>query len=194
MSQVATQDAEWRLPSPRKVAVISLLFAESALFTIFVVAYLFYIGKSLNPPYPHDVLEMPIISSICLLSSSIFIVLAERAMRAGKRAAFLLWWGVTIVLALVFLLFTALEWKTLIVDDGLTVSINVFGSTFFALVGLHATHVILGSILLATVWIFGATGKLKENHHEQVEMVSWYWHFVDVVWIVVLIVVYMIGR
>jgi len=194
MNAATTDLEEWKLPSPRKVGLISLLVAESALFAIFVVAYLFYIGRSLNPPYPAEVLSLPVLASLFLFSSSGTIVLAERALRRGATAAFRLWWGLTLLLAVGFLGFTAREWYELIVHDGLTISTNVFGTTFYALVGLHASHVIIGSLLLLLVLAMSVTGKLQTAHHEHVEMVSWYWHFVDAVWIVVLLVVYVIGR
>ncbi len=194
MSTLAAAASDWKLPSPRKVALVSLLVAETALFAIFVVAYLYYIGRSLNPPYPADVLKLPILASICLLSSSVTIVLAERSLKKGSGAGFRLWWGITIALALSFLWFTAVEWHELIFKDGLTIATNVFGSTFYALVGLHATHVVLGSLLLLLVLSLSLAGKVRSEHHEHIEMVSWYWHFVDAVWIVVFLVVYVIGR
>jgi cytochrome c oxidase subunit III len=186
--------AEWQLPSRRKMAVACLIFTESAMFTIFVVAYLFYIGKSLIGPYPNQVLETPIISTICLLGSSLTIVLAERALGRENRRSFHLWWMVTIFLAAVFLSATALEWQRLITVHHLTISTNLFGTTFYSLVGLHATHVIVGLTLLGLVLVLSLRGHLKKAHHEHVEMISWYWHFVDAVWVVVFTVVYIIGR
>lgn len=194
MSTAATTDSDWKLPSHRKVGVICLLIAETALFAIFVVAYVYYIGRELNPPFPSDVLKLPILATICLLSSSGTIVMAEGALKKGSVSGFRLWWGATILLALIFLIFTALEWRELIVEDGLYISTNVFGTTFYSLVGLHATHVVIGSLLLSTVLLFSFAGKLQQRHHEHIEMVSWYWHFVDAVWIVVFLVVYVIGR
>src|SRR5678816_1293122 len=93
---LADEPAEWTLPSRRKIGVISLIVTETALFTIFAVAYLFYIGKSLNGPYPAQVLELPILATICLLSSSATIMLAERAFRRGANRSFRLWWLITI--------------------------------------------------------------------------------------------------
>jgi cytochrome c oxidase subunit 3/cytochrome o ubiquinol oxidase subunit 3 len=87
---------EWKLPSKRKVGMLCLIVTESSLFTIFVVAYLFYLGKSLNGPYPKDVIPLPILASICLLSSSVTVALAERAFKRGKSGAFKLWWFITI--------------------------------------------------------------------------------------------------
>ncbi len=95
-------DSEWQLPSPRKVGVILLIGTESALFSIFVVAYLFYIGKSLNPPYPHQVLEFPWLGTILLFSSSGTIVMAERFLKKGKKTGFHLWWAITALLGLGF--------------------------------------------------------------------------------------------
>jgi cytochrome c oxidase subunit 3 len=184
----------WSLPSRRKVAVACLILTESAMFTIFVVAYLFYIGKSLTGPYPADVLETPIVSTICLLASSLTIVLAERAFRRESTGGFRLWWATTILLAAVFLASTAAEWKRLIVDHHLTISTNLFGTTFYSLVGLHASHVIVGLTLLTLVLVLSLKGSIRQADGERIEMVSWYWHFVDAVWIVVFTVVYVVGR
>jgi cytochrome c oxidase subunit 3/cytochrome o ubiquinol oxidase subunit 3 len=188
------ESAEWSLPSRRKVGVIGLILTESALFTIFVTAYLFYIGKSLSGPYPHEVLELPIFATIGLLSSSVTVVLAERAFRQGNNGGFQLWWLITIFLAVVFLGSTALEWQKLIFTDHLTISTNLFGTTFYSLVGLHASHVIVGLILLTLVFILSLRGCVTPAHAEHVEMLSWYWHFVDGIWIIVFTVVYVIGR
>ena len=188
------ESGEWSLPSRRKVGVIGLILTESALFTIFVVAYLFYIGKSATGPYPNQVLELPILATICLLSSSLTIVLAEHAFRRGNNRGFQLWWLVTIILAAMFLGATALEWHKLIFRDHLTISTNLFGTTFYSLVGLHASHVIVGLILLVLVFILSLRGHVTRAHAEHVEMLSWYWHFVDAIWIIVFTVVYIIGR
>jgi cytochrome c oxidase subunit 3/cytochrome o ubiquinol oxidase subunit 3 len=188
------ESTDWSLPSRRKVGVIGLILTESALFTIFVVAYLFYIGKSATGPYPSQVLDLPILATICLLSSSLTVVLAERAFRRGHAGGFQLWWLITILLATAFLVSTAFEWQRLIFKDHLTISTNLFGTTFYSLVGLHASHVIVGLILLVLVFILSLRGYVTQSHAEHVEMLSWYWHFVDGIWIVVFTVVYMIGR
>ena len=88
----------------------------------------------------------------------------------------------------------AQEWHKLIVEDHLTISTNLFGTTFYSLVGLHASHVIVGLIMLTVVLIFALTGTLKPEHTEKVEVLALYWHFVDAVWVVVFTVVYVIGR
>ena len=185
---------EWSLPSRRKIGVIGLILTESALFTIFVTAYLFYIGKSLTGPYPKDVLELPILATICLLSSSLTVALAEHAFRRGNIRGFQLWWLITILLAVAFLSSTALEWRRLIFRDHLTISTNLFGTTFYSLVGLHASHVIVGLTLLVLVLILSLRGNVMRQHAEHIEMLSWYWHFVDGIWVIVFTVVYIIGR
>ena len=185
---------DWKLPSSRKVAIICLILTETGVFSIFVAAYLFYLGKSLTGPTPHEVLELPVLSTICLLSSSITITLAGRFWDRDRLGLFKLFWLATILLALFFLVSTALEWYQLIYRDGLTISTNLFGTTFYSLVGLHATHVVVGVILLTLVFIFSVRGYLTRMHRERVEMISWYWHFVDGVWVVVFAVVYVIGR
>jgi cytochrome c oxidase subunit III len=191
---LAATSAAWQLPSRRKAAVAWLIVTESAMFTIFVVAYLFYLGKSLTGPSPAQVLETPVISTLCLLGSSVTIMWAAGAFRRMHVARFRLWWMLTIGLAAVFLAATAAEWRRLITVHHLTISTNVFGTTFYALVGLHATHVIVGVTLLTLVLALSLTGKVRQAHAEHVEMISWYWHFVDAVWVVVFTVVYVIGR
>ena len=192
--RVSVSPAEWRLPSRRKIAVACLILTETAMFTIFVVAYLFYLGKSLTGPYPKDVLELPILGTICLLSSSVTVALATRALAAGRVARAGAWLSVTIALGLVFLAGTAQEWHRLIVERGFTIGTNLFGTTFYPLVGLHASHVILGLVMLSLCVVFACSGALKAVHAERVELVSWYWHFVDGVWVVVFTVVYLVGR
>jgi cytochrome c oxidase subunit III len=185
---------EWQLPSKRRVGMSALIVGESAIFTIFVVAYLFYIGKSLNGPTPHQVLEIPILATICLLSSSLTIWRAEKAIEEDRLANFTLWLAATIALAAAFLTNTALEWKKLIFRDGLTISTNLFGTTFYSLVGLHATHVVVGLFLLSMTLIFSLFGWVDSRQSERFGVIALYWHFVDGVWIVVFTVVYLIGR
>src|SRR5262245_880620 len=188
------ESAAWMLPSRRKVAIACVILTESAMFSIFVVAYLYYVGKSLTGPYPSDVLETPILSTICLLASSLTIVFAERAFKRESAGGFRLWWSITILLATIFLVSTAAEWKRLIVDHHLTISTNLFGTTFYSLVGLHASHVIVGLTLLILVLVLSLKGSVRRADGERIEMLSWYWHFVDAVWVVVFTVVYVIGR
>src|SRR5215471_18534209 len=174
--------------------MFSLIAAESAIFTIFVVAYIFYIGKSLSGPTPQQVLRIPIFNTICLLSSSLTIHLAVKALSVGKNGTFKSFWFLTLVLGAVFLVGTGREWHHLIYDEGLTISTNLFGTTYYSLVGLHAFHVTVGLLGLFTVLAFTLLGKLRQEHAERVDVLSLYWHFVDAVWVVVFTVVYVIGR
>jgi len=184
----------WTLPNRGKVGMACLIIGESAIFTIFVVAYLYYIGKSLSGPTPREVLEPPIFFTICLLSSSITIHFAERFLERAKRGAFLAAWFLTILLGGLFLFGTAHEWHHLIYDKGLTISTNLFGTTYYSLVGLHAFHVTVGLIMLLTVLLFGLAGRVGAEHSVRIQVLSMYWHFVDAVWIVVFTVVYIVGR
>ncbi len=187
-------DVRWVLPARGRVGMYGLITAEAAIFTIFVVAYLFYVGKSLAGPLPNDVLRTPIFLTVCLLSSSITIHSAVSALRRAKVQAFVLWWGVTIGLGAVFLGGTAREWQHLIYDAGLTIRTNLFGTSYYSLVGLHAFHVTVGLVGLSTVLVLALRGHVGQEHAERVDVLSLYWHFVDVVWIVVFTVVYLIGR
>ena len=184
----------WKLPRRGKVGMACLIFAESAIFTIFVVAYLFYVGKSLSGPTPREALETPIFYTICLLSSSLTIHFAGKLLERGKRGAFLTLWLLTIVLGGLFLYGTGQEWHRLIYEHGLTISTNLFGTTYYSLVGLHASHVTIGLILLSIVLFFGLAGRVGPEQSARVDVLSMYWHFVDAVWIVVFTVVYILGR
>ena len=184
----------WSLPDRGKAGMASLIIAESAIFTIFVVAYLYYLGKSLTGPTPKDVLETPVFFTICLLSSSLTIHFAGKFLARGKEAAFLALLLLTIVLGGSFMYGTAQEWHRLIYEHGLTISTNLFGTTYYSLVGLHAFHVSAGLVMLSIVLLFGLAGRVGTDQAGRLEVLSMYWHFVDVVWVVVFTVVYVIGR
>jgi cytochrome c oxidase subunit III len=191
---IPVTETPWTLPSRGRVGMFSLIVAETAIFTIFVIAYIFYIGKSLGGPMPQQVLEVPIFNTICLLSSSLTIHLAVRALQRGKIAAFNLFWGLTLVLGAIFLIGTGREWHRLIYSAGLTISTNLFGTTYYSLVGLHAFHVSAGLLGLGLVMAFSLAARVKQQHADRVDVFSLYWHFVDAVWLVVFTVVYVIGR
>jgi cytochrome c oxidase subunit III len=191
---VAGTPLAWKLPYRGKVGMACLIIAESAIFTIFVVAYLFYVGKSVTGPTPREVLETPIVYTICLLSSSLTIHFAGKLLERGRRGVFLGLWLLTIVLGALFLYGTGQEWHRLIYEHGLTISTNLFGTTYYSLVGLHAFHVTAGLILLSIVLFFGLAGNVGTEQSARVNVLSLYWHFVDAVWIVVFTVVYVLGR
>jgi len=194
------EPSEWNLPYRGRVGMACLILTESTFFVIFVVAYLFYIGQNLNGPYPKDVIPpiyvnwLVLLNSICLFASSYTVHRAVKGIEANDLWAFKLWLFVTILLGIEFLAGTAYEWHGLIYEDGLTISTNLFGTTFYSLVGFHAFHVLVGLLMLSLVFILGLLGAVKAAHAERVEILSWYWHFVDAVWVVVLTTVYIIGR
>ena len=184
----------WTLPYRGTVGMACLIVAESAIFIIFVVAYIFYLGKSLTGPTPAQVLELPTFGTVCLLSSSITVHFSVGALRKGGMRACTGWLAGTVLLGSIFLITTAREWYHLIHDEGLTIQTNLFGTTYYSLVGLHATHVVVGLIMLSLVLGFSLFGLVKEEHSEKFEALSLYWHFVDAVWVVVFTVVYVLGR
>lgn len=187
-------ETPWTQPYRGTVGMACLIVAEAAIFIIFIVAYIFYIGKSLSGPTPARVLELPIFGTVCLLSSSATVHLAVAALRKAKLPGCTLWLAATVLLGGIFLGTTAREWYHLIYDDGLTIQTNLFGTTYYSLVGLHASHVVVGLILLTLALIFSIAGKVNMHHAEKLEVLSLYWHFVDAVWVVVFTVVYVVGR
>ena len=171
-----------------------LIVTEIAFFAIFVVAYLFYVGKSISGPTPREVLHLPILATVLLLSSSITIGIAVRALRVGQGTRFKTWWLFTFLLGLSFLLLTAREWAGLIGTEGLTISTNLFGTTFYSLVGLHALHVTIGISVIGLIFALALRGHVDAEQAERTEVFSWYWHFVDGVWVIVFLTVYVVGR
>ena len=194
LTAITQTQGAWSLPDRGKVGMAFLIIAESAIFTIFVVAYLFYAGKSLTGPTPREVLEPPIFYSICLLSSSLTIHFATKVLQRERRGAFLGLLSLTILLGALFLYGTGREWYRLIYEHGLTISANLFGTTYYSLVGLHAFHVTAGLLMLSIVLLFGLAGRVGREHSVRLDVLSLYWHFVDAVWIVVFTVVYVVAR
>ncbi|MDP6987481.1 MAG: heme-copper oxidase subunit III [Phycisphaerales bacterium] len=183
-----------------KVGVLLMIASDIAFFGTLITAYLFYIGRDINGPYPQDVLDVSIapfkvlFNSVFLLISSVWIVLAIKAMRKGKMGAFIFWWALTVACGAEFLLGTGMEWYGLIVNDGVWMGTNLFGSCFYTLVGFHAFHVTMGLIVLTLILVLALLGKVHPRNVEKVDLVSWYWHFVDGIWIAVFFVVYIFGN
>lgn len=186
-------EEEWKLPSKGAIGMLSLIVGECGIFSIFVAAYIYYIGRSISGPTP-QILEVPIFNTVCLLSSSGTIWLAEREIDRGRMRRFAVLWGLTILLGLIFISGTIEEWRRLIYHYGLTIRTNLFGTTFYSLVGLHATHVVVGLAGLLIILIFTLLGRVNQSHAERVKVFAMYWHFVDAVWVVVFTVVYLVGR
>jgi len=193
-NMITSSTIAWEFPERARVGMFGLIAAESAIFAIFVVAYLFYLGKSLTGPTPAEVLDAPVFYTVCLLSSSLTIHLAVRRLRQGHTLAFAICWLATIALGGAFLWGAAHEWHRLIYEKGLTVYTNLFGTTYYSLVGLHGFHVTVGLVVLSVVMVLALMGFVKQQHAERLDVLSLYWHFVDAVWVVVFTVVYIIGR
>jgi cytochrome c oxidase subunit 3/cytochrome o ubiquinol oxidase subunit 3 len=193
MSEALAMETQETLWTRGKVGTLCLIMSESTFFSIFLVAYLFYTGKSLRGPYPAEVLDLPVLATACLLSSSVTIWFAVKSLEQGRIARFTASLFVTALLGSAFLGSTALEWWGLIFEHGLTIRTNLFGTTFYSLVGFHAAHVAIGVLVMGLILVLSLRGHVRAEHSERVDMVSWYWHFVDVVWLFVLTVVYVVG-
>jgi len=192
--QPASLETPWTLPYKGHIGMLCLIAAESSIFAIFVVAYIFYIGKSLTGPTPREILEVPIFATVCLLSSSLTIHAAVSALRKGNLGMFRLLWFVTLALGAIFLFKTGSEWQHLIYEKNFTISTNLFGTTYYSLVGLHASHVTVGLVGLLVILLLGLLGRVGPEHTPNVDTFALYWHFVDAVWVVVFTVVYIVGR
>jgi cytochrome c oxidase subunit III len=173
--------------------MLAFLLSEVALFSTLIVTYLTFMGQDRVGPTPAEALSLPlaVATTICLLSSSVTIHLA--CQKPGT-AAFALWWSLTIALGIVFLMGTGYEWHELIEKHHLTINRNLFGTTYYTLIGFHALHVTIGVICMIGVLAFEKAYNVLARNHAPAELVSWYWHFVDAVWIVVFTVVYLVSR
>ena len=199
-------DRERPLPLPTPVAaergltsnqwgMLAFLASEASLFCTLIVVYLAFLKVEQEGPTA-AVLSLPLVigTTICLLASSITVHLAVKSLHSNDRSSFVRWWSATIVLGILFLLGTAYEWRELIVEHGLTISRNLFGSCYFTLIGFHALHLSVGVVVMLIVLRLTITRLLTTKNHTGAELVSWYWHFVDAVWVVVFTVVYIVGR
>jgi cytochrome c oxidase subunit 3/cytochrome o ubiquinol oxidase subunit 3 len=181
--------------SPAQWGMLSFLVSEVAFFSTLIVVYLSFLGADQSGPTP-SILSVPLVicTTLCLIASSATVHLATKSQNLGNRADFLKWWSASIVLGVVFLAGTAYEWRELITVQHLTISRNLFGSTYYTLVGFHALHVSAGVVVMLAVLAMTLSRILTSESKAAVELVSWYWHFVDGVWIVVFALVYLAGR
>lgn len=177
----------------KKLAFWAFVGSECLLFGSLISTYLVYKGRSISGPTPHEILNIPVtsVSTFDLLMSSLAMVLALAAVSRGDKLWARFWLGTTAFLGLVFLGFQFYEF-TSFVREGLTIKTNLFGSTFFTLTGTHGAHVAVGVLLLLTLLVRSFQGKLGPEKAINVEVAGLYWHFVDVVWIVIFTVVYLI--
>ena len=178
----------------RKLAMWTFIGSECLLFGSLISTYLVYQGRSVSGPTPQEILDIPLtsISTFVLLMSSLAMVLALAAVTRGDRLWSRVWIFATAALGAVFLGFQAYEF-THFVHEGLTIKTNLFGSTFFVLTGTHGAHVAVGVLLLLTLLVRSFQGKLGPDKAMVVEITGLYWHFVDVVWIVIFTVIYLLS-
>jgi heme/copper-type cytochrome/quinol oxidase subunit 3 len=179
----------------RKIALWTFIGSECMLFGSLLATYLAYEGKSVVGPTPQEILNIPLtsVSTFVLLMSSLAMVLSLAAVARGDTRYARVWLATTAGLGSVFLAFQVVEF-TSFVHEGLTISTNLFGSTFYVLTGCHGLHVLVGVIWLSTLLMQSFRGKLGPDKAMTVELSGLYWHFVDVVWIVIFTVVYLIQR
>ena len=177
-----------------KLAMWVFLGSECLLFGALIATYLVYRGRSINGPYPKDIYDIPFTSasSFILLMSSLTMVLALSAIQRGDNRRLRIWLITTALLGSTFIAGQIYEFTSFI-REGLTLKTNLFGSSFYVLTGFHGVHVTLGILMLLSCANLSWRGKITKKNAEVVEIVGLYWHFVDVVWIVIFTVVYLIN-
>jgi heme/copper-type cytochrome/quinol oxidase subunit 3 len=188
-AQAQTQLAAW---DNNKLAMLLFLLSEGTFFAFLIIGYVYYHSISNTGAMAAKVLD-PVkagIYTVFLLSSSFTVWRAESSLRRGSKRGFQAWLLVTIVLGAVFLVGQGREYLHLYGED-VTVSRNIFGTSFFTLTGFHGLHVLLGLIMLIVIWALAWRGEFEEKHSSAVEAVALYWHFVDWIWVVIFSVVYL---
>ncbi len=180
------------LPS-RKILMWAFIGSECMLFGSLIITYMVYRGRSIVGPYPEDLLNIPFISvtTFVLLMSSLMMVLALGAVQRGDMKRGKMWLLATALLGSVFLAGQVYEF-THFVHEGLTLRTNLFGGSFFLLTGTHGAHVTVGVIWLLSLFFMATRGRLTRANAETVEIAGLYWHFVDVVWIVLFTLIYLL--
>ncbi len=179
----------------RKLLMWVFLGSDCLFFGALIATYMVYRGQSVNGPYPTDILNIPVttISTFVLLCSSFAMVQALAATNRNDQKGIKIWLLATALLGTTFLLFQAYEFYTFSIGEGLYIYTNLFGSTFFTLTGFHGAHVTLGVVWLMSLFIIAFKGRLGPSTALDVEIAGLYWHFVDIVWIVIFTLVYLIG-
>ena len=178
----------------RKLLLWAFLGSDVMFFGAFISTYLVYRGKSLVGPYPSEILNIPItsVSTFVLLMSSLAMVLGLHYVKEGEKNKGTLWILVVVVLGSVFMGFQFVEFREF-AHLGLTPRTNIFGTTFFILTGIHGAHVTIGVIWMAFLAYSSHNGALRPDNALDLEIAGLYWHFVDIVWIVIFTVIYLIS-
>jgi heme/copper-type cytochrome/quinol oxidase subunit 3 len=177
----------------RKLAIWTFIASEVMFFTGLIVTYMVMRGRSTTGPYPAEVLSVPLvaINTFVLLGSSFTMVTALSAIERGDARGLRRWLSATAVLGLLFLSGQAFEFISL-AREGAPLSSSLFGATFFTLTGFHGMHVLVGVIWIAFVLARAFRGGVTQENHLAVELVGLYWHFVDIVWIIIFTIVYLL--
>jgi heme/copper-type cytochrome/quinol oxidase subunit 3 len=178
----------------RKLMMWAFLASDVMFFGVFIATYLVYRGKSLVGPYPSEILDIPLtsVSTFVLLMSSLAMVLALHYVKAGEKNKGTLWILLVVVLGAIFMGFQFYEFREF-AHEGLTPRTNIFGTTFFILTGIHGAHVTIGVIWMAFLAYGSHVGSLRSDNSLDLEIAGLYWHFVDIVWIVIFTVIYLIS-
>ena len=205
MTQAMTNQSDQHALAPEehhlskgKVGMSCLIITESFFFMAFIVAYLYYVvilQVEDGGPNPRDLFRadwMVYGASICLFSSSATVVFAANALARGQHDKFRSWLFLTVVLGGLFIAATALEWTDMIGTKGIWMNTSTFGTCYFSLVGFHAFHVCFGLTALSLCLLLSFLGKMPTFQAERFEVLSWYWHFVDTIWIFVFTTVYIL--
>ena len=175
-----------------KVGILLFIGSEAVFFSLLIIAYASFRNAVTTGPTAAQSLD-PLrtgIFSLFLFSSSFTVWRADKNIALGNYSRLKIWLSLTILLGLVFLAGQGLEWTHLI-NQGITASRNLFGTTFFTLTGFHGLHVIIGLVMLSILLGMAVAVEFKSPHSAAVESISLYWHFVDVVWVVIFSIVYL---
>ena len=187
----------------RKLLMWLFLASECLFFGSLIAAYLLYRGQSIGPPFPTDtefegvhyegLFDIPFtsVSAFVLLMSSVTMVLSLAAIQRGDQKGLRIWLFATALLGILFVSGQAFEF-TEFNREGLSLSSNLFGTTFFVLTGFHGAHVTVGVLILLSLLVRALQGRLTRAQSLHVELAGLYWHFVDIVWIAIFTLVYLI--
>ena len=177
----------------RKLLMWLFLASECLFFGSLIAAYLLYRDRSVVGPYPDELFDIPFtsVSAFVLLMSSVSMVLALAAIQRGDRRGLQIWLFTTAILGIIFVSGQAYEF-TLFNREGLSLSQNLFGTTFFVLTGFHGAHVTVGVLILLSLFAMTLQGRITQADSLHIELAGLYWHFVDIVWIVIFTLVYLI--
>ncbi|HUF52508.1 MAG TPA: cytochrome c oxidase subunit 3 [Dehalococcoidia bacterium] len=194
MSHAGTAHLETSTGISNKKLLMWLFLASDCLFFgSFIAAYLLYRDRSIVGPYPEDLFDIPFtsVSAFVLLMSSVSMVLALAAIQKGNVRGLRIWLLTTAVLGTLFVAGQAYEF-TEFYHEGLHLDTNLFGTTFYVLTGFHGAHVTIGILILLSLFVYSLRGGIQQKDSENIEIAGLYWHFVDIVWIVIFTLIYLV--